>query len=339
MQSLKQPSIATSARRKTEWVQPITLWAALGALFVALQVYVFGAWISSDSFRATEVGPDPIPSISLLGVWVYEVLSLATLIIVIPWFIIGIRKTGKLDHFRLLMIGFLATYWSDPWLNFLRPMFTYNAYAFNRGCWCEFIPFWQSANGSRIAEPLLIDAPAYFFSFAGTVWAALWSMRKAQQRWPGISHFGLGLTAFAGVWISMGLLDVVATRVLHFDAWPGAFHAASFWGGEFYQFPIYEFLLFPTIFVVCAFLIFRAAPNGEIAIERGIDALPWQGTRAREAVRILAFVGLCNMLNLGYTTALGVHALGVNPWPANTPSWLANEQCGTITGQDCAPAK
>jgi len=326
----------TLARSRAMY-QPIVFWSALGAFFLVLQIYVFGAWILSEDFRPTAVGPDPIPGYSLWAVRIYEAISVVGLLFVIPWFIRGIRKTGRIDHFRLLMLGFLATYWSDPWLNFLRPMFTYNAHAVNFGCWCEFIPFWQSENGSRIAEPLLINAPAYFFSFAGTAWMALWSMRKAREKWPGIGTAGLCLMAFIGVWIGMGLMDVFATRVIHFDAWPGAHQRLSFWGGEFYQFPIYEFVAFPTIFVICAFVVFHADWKGDSVIERGIGRLAIRSTKAKSALRILAFVGLCNVLNLAYTTALGVHALYVDQWP-NLPSWLANEQCGTITGLDCEPA-
>ena len=312
----------------------IQLWAALGAVFVVLQLYVYTRWILSADFRPTALGPDPVPQSAMIASTVYEILSMITLAGALVWFVRGICKTGHLDTTRLMMIGWLSAYWLDPWLNFLRPMFTYNAYHFNRGCWCEFIPGWQAANGSRFAEPLLIDPPSYFYTFTATALFGLACMRKAKAKWPDIGVFGLTLAGFVGVWMTMGLLDIAATRFMGFDAWPGGFQAASFWGGKYYQFPIYEFILFPSTFIACAFLIYKADSNGQTAIERGVEAIggaPWRKTMAR----VLAFVAFCNVLNLGYTSAMGVHAMYVDPWPTDMPSWLANEQCGGITGIPC----
>jgi hypothetical protein len=326
-------SSAISAQKSPGYA--IFLWAPLGAIFLLIQAIVFVRWASSDQFRATPVGSDPIPQLSLVGVQVYEVLSLVTLVPVLYWFINGIRQTGAIDNLRLMMIGWLSAYWLDPWLNFLRPMFTYNAYMFNRGCWCEFMPFWQSAHGSRIAEPLLVDAPAYFYTFGWTCWMAYLGMAKARVKWPGMGTAGLAFIGACCVWLTMGLLDIFATSVLYFDGWPGAFHAASFWGGTSRQFPIYEFVLFPSTFMAGAFLLLHAKADGTTVIEGGLDRLPLTRSGPGRAVaRVLAFVAFANLCNLSYTTAMGVHALYVDPWPT-MPSWLANGQCGGGTGIEC----
>lgn len=317
-------------------IPQVLLWAAAGALFLVVQAYVFAAWIMSEHFTASPVGDDPIPAISLYGVRFYEALSIASLVPVLFWFFRGIYRSGQIDNIRLLMIGFLSTYWLDPWLNFLRPMFTYNAYMFNRGCWCEFIPFWQAPNGRYIAEPLLVDAPSYFYTFAGTAYTGYVAMKYARKRWPNIGNFGLAFAAACSIWITMGLLDIFATRVLFFDAWPGAFQAASFWGGQYYQFPIYEFILFPSVFVVAAFVLFYAREDGMTVLDNGLDRVaPATRQGRRTVLRVLAFIAFANLGNLSYTTAMGVHALYVDDWP-ELPSWLANSQCGTITGLTCA---
>lgn len=296
--------------------------AGLGAVCIVVQAIVYLRWIGSPAFRPVPLGPDLVPPVVRVAIRTYEVISLVTLAVVLPWFVGGILRTRRIDPLRLLMIGWLSAYWLDPWLDFLRPMFTYNAYATNFGCWCAFIPGWSSPV-TRIAEPLLIDAPSYFYTFAGTAAVALWAMRFARNRWPFIGTFGLVLAGFAGVWLSMGLLDVAATRYLGFDAWPLAFRALSFWGGRYYQFPIYEFLLFPSTFVACAWLLLRMGPDGRTAIETGLDRF---SPRLRETMRILAFVAFCNLLNFGYTTSMGVHALFADPWPSDMPSWLASGQ-------------
>jgi hypothetical protein len=139
--------------------------------------------------------------------------------------------------------------------------------------------------------------------------------------------------AFVAIWLTMGVLDVAVTRYLHFDAWAGSFQGASFWGGRFYQFPIYEFILFPSVFVPCAFLLLHADSDGYTLIERGAKSIVQPALRT--TTRVLAFVAFCNLMNLAYTTAMGVHAVYADPWPAEMPSWLANEQCGPGTTVPC----
>jgi hypothetical protein len=319
-------------------MQWIYVWALLGVIAAVLQLNAYGRWILSPDFRPTEVGSDPIPEFSRISMTVYQWLSIITLVFVIPWFVRGIRQQGRIDATRLMMMGWLSAYWLDPFLSFLTPMFTYNASMVNFGCWCEFIPGWQTYNGRRLAEPLLVDGPAYFYTFTGTAIMGLWAMRKAQARWPGIGTVGLMLCAYPAIWIGMGALDVVATRYMHFDAWPGSLQSASLWGGQFYQFPIYEFILFPTPFVLCALLLLRTNSQGHTWIERGIEQLSI--TKLMTALRVLAFMGFCNLLNFGYTAAMGVYAYHhADRWPQSMPSWLANEQCGGDTGIACAAKK
>lgn len=310
------------ARQSTTW-QRVYAWAALGALFAIAQGHAYVAWIRSADFRPVDLGVDPVPESVRSIIDHYQWASVLILIPVAIWFVYGIAKRRSIDAVRLMMIGWLSAYWLDPWLDFLRPMFTYNAYALNFGCWCRFIPFWQSPH-ARIAEPILIDAPSYFYTFTGTAVVALWAMRAVRKRWHCAGNVGLTFAGFAAIWMTMGLLDIAASRFMGFDAWPGAFQRASFWGGHYYQFPVYEFLLFPSVFVASAFLLMSADNNGYTAIERGVDRLECH-TAVRTALRVLAFVAFCNVLNLVYTTAMGVHALYADPWPADMPSWLVNK--------------
>jgi hypothetical protein len=311
-------------------------WSVLGGIFLVLQIYAYAAWITSPDFRPTLPGPDPIPPLVRYSTIGYEIFAMATLIPALIWFVHGIWRSGKIDTTRAMMVGWLSAYWLDPFLSFLRPMFLYNASAFNYGCWCRFIPFWHTPHGARIAEPLLIIAPSYFYTFTATALIALWAMKQARRQWPGIGILGLALAGFVGIWLTMEILDVVATRFMGLDAWLGSFRAVSLWAGTAYQFPIYELVLFPAPFVACAFLLYHVDAGGYTVIERGV-AGAGGGQWRRNGLRLLTFIAFCNLMNLIYTTSMGIAATAADPWPAGVPSWLMDGQCGTGTGIICQP--
>ena len=312
----------------------INVWAVLGAIFLCIQIYVYSAWILSPGFHPTDPGGDPIPEYSRIAMIAFQAISVIIGAVVLVWFIRGVRDSGRIDAIRLMMLGWVSAYWLDPFLNFLTPMFTYNAYLVNFGSWSEFIPGWQSSQGARVAEPLLVDIPNYFYNFTFTAFVGYRAMQQVKVRWPSSGRITLALAALIGVWMAMTILDVVATRFMYFDAWPGSVQSMSLWGGQFYQFPGYELLIFPLVFVACAFLLNSRDSHGYTAIERGLD--PLQRNRGwATSLRVLAFVGFCNVLNLAYTSTSGILALSADPWPRNMPSWLANEQCGERTGLSC----
>ncbi|MDE8345001.1 MAG: spirocyclase AveC family protein [Acidocella sp.] len=311
-------------------------WVILGVAVLCVQIYTYAAWVMSPDFRPTPPGSDPMPAIAHVSIAGYELFSMLILIPVVVWFVYGVAKTGKIDITRALMVGWLSAYWLDPYLNVLRPMFTYNASAVNFGSWASHIPFWHSAGGARIAEPLLIIAPSYFYTFSTTALIAVWVMNRAEMLRPGLKWAGLLLAGFIGVWFTMELLDIVATRYMGLDAWPGSVQSLSLWGGAFYQFPIYELIFFPSPFVACAFLIRSADARGDTAIERGISAMAGPQWR-RNMFRIFAFVAFCNVCNFAYTGGMALTSLAANPWPAGVPSWLADGQCGAFTGLPCKP--
>jgi hypothetical protein len=308
------------------------IFAGLGGLFLVLEIHTFASWMLSPEFHATPVGADAVPANVKSIIDHYQISNSVMGVLALLWFIQGIIRHRRIGPVRLMMVGWLSAYWLDPWLSFLRPVFTYNAYAFNRGCWCTFIPFWQNPSGARIAEPLLIDPSSYFYNFTLVAVLAWVVMRWARKQRPSLSTPALVLIGFVVIWCTMSLLDIVATRYFGFDAWPISFRAATLWAGQPYQFPIYEFVLFPTAFVASALVLLSTRSNGLTAIESGLEGF---SSFARTVLRVLVFIGFCNLTNLLYTTAFAVQGLAADGWPQNMPSWLADEQCGPKTGIAC----
>jgi hypothetical protein len=308
------------------------IFAGVGAVFLVLQIHTFASWMLSPEFRATPVGADPVPANIKSIIDHYQIINSVVGVLALLWFIQGIIRHRGIGPVRLMMVGWLSAYWLDPWLSFLQPVFTYNAYAFNRGCWCTFMPFWQNPTGARIAEPLLVDPSSYFYNFTLVAVLAWLAMRWARKQRPNISMAALVLIGFVVIWCTMSMLDLFGTRYFGFDAWPITFRSVTLWAGQPYQFPIYEFILFPTAFVASALVLLSMGSNGLTAIESGLDQF---SSFARTALRVLVFIGFCNLTNLLYTTAFAIHGLAADPWPSNMPSWLADEQCGPKTGITC----
>ena len=312
-------------KTRNKWLQPITFWAGLGAVFIVLQLYCYLRWIFSDNFKPVAPGTHGVPAYSQISIIAFEAVSMLALVVAIIWFIRGIKKTGKINTTRLMMIGWLSAYWLDPFLNYLKPMFTYNTSLVNFGSWANFIPGYMAPNGEKIAEPLLVNPANYFMTFAITTMAVVWIMKKIKEKFPNTKLWVQILSGFPVVWVVNSILDVVATRYFNFDAWLIGNQNLSLWGGKFYQFPLSEFITFPLIFIAGALLVYYQDENGHTAVERDYDQLglaDWKIT----LLRILAVIAFVNLLNWSYTALSGLIALGGDPWPANVPNWISDQQ-------------
>lgn len=72
-------------------------------------------------------------------------------------------------------------------------------------------------------------------------------------------------------------------------------------------------------------MVYYQDENGHTAVERDYDQLglaDWKIT----LLRILAVIAFVNLLNWSYTALSGLIALGGDPWPANVPNWISDQQ-------------
>jgi hypothetical protein len=88
----RPPALETTAHSSAlRASRPVVLWAAAGAAFVLLFVYVFFAWIAFDSPARTPVGRDAFPGYMLWSARILEVAGLVALatfcyfFVVRPW--------------------------------------------------------------------------------------------------------------------------------------------------------------------------------------------------------------------------------------------------------------
>jgi hypothetical protein len=311
---------------------PAVWWAVVGAVAIALQLYVYAAWIFSGDAVRTLTGPDPIPGYVKITAWILQVLGPVGSLTLLVWCIRQYRRTGRLGFDTLLAIGWCSMVWQDPGLNILRTQIFYNSYLFNRGSWATHIPGWVSPNGQLLPEPLLFTSLMYATS--GLVFAVLICaiLRAVHRRRPLMTKVQLVGSAIGAAFVIDLLIELAFIRTGMY-AYGGAVQSLSIFGGTRYQFPVYEAVFWMPVWGVLGALRYFRDDRGRSLLERKADNLTGSEGK-RNAVRILAFCGLINVLLLGYNLSFTAMGVWGGPTP-DMPSWLRNGMCGEGTHYDC----
>jgi hypothetical protein len=320
--------------------KPVKYWAVVGAFFLALQAYVYGAWILSGDATATPHGPNEPPDWMLVAIRTQEVLAPLGLLVFAyfflyrPW-----RRDRRIGLDGLMVLCALGVWWQDPLVNYTQTFATYNSFYLNLGSWTEQVPGWMSPNGSNFSEPLLWTGPAYVWGMLGGVIVANKFMAKVKGRWPQTGTLGIIVAGF-GFFVFFDTLFELAFMRLGVYTYPGAHQSLSFFGGNFYQFPVYEALLWGATWTGFACVRFFRNDKGETVAERGIDevrATPKQKT----FIRFLALLGIWSSIFMAYNVSWAWIALNQSAWPADITqrSYFTDMICGPGTKYACPGPK
>ncbi len=161
-------------------------------------------------------------------------------------------------------------------------------------------------------------------------------MRRARQRWPQISALQLVLVTFA----FFALFDLIVEGSfmrLGFWTYAGAIRSVTLFAGHYYQFPLYEPLLFGATWTGFACLRFFRNDKGESAVERGSHELRVHA-KTRTVLRFLALAGAANVIFIAtYDVPINLIAIHGDAWPADitSRSYLTDGLCGSGTTYAC----
>jgi hypothetical protein len=320
---------------------PITWWAGLGLMFLGLQAYVFSRWLFSSHLRATPRGPDPIPHSMHVSAVVNEILGPVLGLFCLYWFVIRPWRQGKRwTVYGLFLLASLTSYWQNTAGDWATPAISWNTAFVNLGSWYSDIPGWVAPKGNSIAEPLIFMIPVYLPLFLLPAICIRWTMKRAEQRWPRVGMAGLCLLAYLGgvafdfaielTWTRLGLYTHVGTH----PSW-------TLFAGHYYQFPIYEALLWGVAWGSYACLLHFVDGEGRTIAERGLDKLRG-GLRKKTLLRFLALVGFINLVFAGYNLAYGLVSMqpGMR-WIGDVQnrSYLTDQLCGRGTTYACPGAE
>ncbi len=328
---------STLLPRSTGGFAPVTLWAAIGATLVVLSIYLFGSWVFGPNFKSVPIlGPDVPPAWMFVVARIIETSTIVLFAVAMygyvikPW-----RRDGEISSDGLMVLALITLYWQNAAINWFAPTGLLSPVFTNFGSWYGNIPGWVSPNAQYIPEAPIawgLSYACWFVFFPMLAGARV--MRWIQARRPDWNSARL----FLAVYIGFMLLDLVLEGFFlrtGMYVYAGAVQSLTLWAGEYYQFPIYEFLLWGFCWAVYASIYFWRDDHGLTFAERGVEKLNLSRA-GKKFVRFLALAGVFNMVFfIGDTVPVAFGGLHSDPFPKNIPSYLLGKVCGPNADYDC----
>jgi hypothetical protein len=333
----KATELGATGQSKTKAVQ---IWAVLGGLLLALTLYVWVSWITGPYFERVPAGVNDPPMYMKVPLMANAIVLWVGLPFAIWWFFVRPwRRERRITLDGMLFLSMGLMFFQDPLLNYFNTWCTYNTWLFNRGSWSSNIPGWVSPEepGHQVAEPLLTNAPGYAYGVLLITIVGCWAMRKIKARWPNISNLRLILATYAIAFVFDFVMEALVMLPIGFYTYPGSIRAVSFNAGTYYQWPIYEGLMWGGVQAALCCLRFFTDDRGRTLVERGLDSVRG-GVAKQQFIRFLAiYAGVSACFFVLYNIPaqwIGMHS---DPWPEDHQkrSYLNGGICGEGTDKPC----
>jgi hypothetical protein len=339
MQKVAVQGVRQEAQRiAAKPAKPVLLWAAFGAISMAVIAVTVGQWILSPEFRPAPTGSDPLPA--GIHIWIIVLQAFFTSGAVVMWWAFLIRpwmKTGHITWDGLFLLACATVWYQDPIDNYFNFTFTYNAYFQNMSSWANFIPGWQSPRAENFAEPYLFMGSFFMWVFFGAAVVGCWLMNQFKNWFPGLSslgHIGIIFLIFFGFDFVM---ESIFTHTGIF-AYVAVYSPLSLWAGTPDQFPIYESTGIGALLTGIILLRYYRDDYGLSFVEKGMQhlALP------KPAQRLVSFLAMVAAIQVfAFVLFYGQYqwfALKANSF-AKYPSYQLLEICGRGTPYACPTAE
>lgn len=323
-----------------EQVPRVKIWAAAGGALLTLQLYVWIRWITGPYFARVPSGPSDPPMYMKVPLMANAVLLWVGLPFAIWWFFIRPwRRERRITLDGMLVLSMGLMFFQDPLLNYFNTWCTYNTWLFNRGSWTSHIPGWVSPEvpGHQVAEPLLTNVPGYAYGVLLITIVDCWIMRKIKRRWPNVSNLRLVAVTYGMAFLFDFVMEGLVLLPIGFYTYPGAIRSVSIHAGTYYQWPVYEGLMWGAVQTGLCCLRYFTDDRGRTVVERGLDHVRG-GFARREFTRFLAiFAGVSACFFFLYMVPaqwIGMHA---DPWPQDHQkrSYFNGGICGDGTDKPC----
>jgi hypothetical protein len=332
--------VAALGTRPESTVKPVRIWAIAGGAILAFQVYVWIRWITGPYFKRVPAGPSDPPTLMKVVLITWTAVIIAGLPVGIYYFIVRPwRRERRITLDGILLVACGLLFFQDPLLNYFSTWSTYNSWMFNRGSWVKNIPGWVSYGepGRMMAEPLLMNAPGYSYGVLLCTILGCWVMRRTKVRWPNISNVGLIGVLVVWTFFFDLVMEGLFLMPMGLYIYPGAIKSLSINAGTYYQWPVYEGLMWGGVQAGLCALRYFTDDRGRTFVERGLERV--QGGFAKQQLtRFLAVFAACSMFFfVFYNIPAQWFAMHQDPWPADIQkrSYFLMGICGEGTGRLC----
>ncbi len=315
----------------------VLVWAAVGAVLLAFEIYVLGAWVLGPHLTPTR----PTDTISGAQSALFLALQVAVPIgaaaglwfwVIKPW-----RREGRLTTDGMLALSGAMIFFWDMCMNYTSVVLLYNSHMVNFGAWATGSwPGWISPHANRLPEPIFVTMPGYTALVFSQVLLILFIVRRIKAHRPNLSPLAVWPILFVGLIVIDTIIESILLR-LGIYAYPGGIRGLSLYSGHTYQLPITEPILFAGfgLGAIAALSYFRNDRNQTIA-ERGIESLQVSPAR-RQGIKFLAIFGAVHAaFAILYFVPNQFLAMHSGEFPSGYPSSLINGMCA-YPGQTHAP--
>ncbi|WP_024441882.1 spirocyclase AveC family protein [Mycobacterium sp. UM_WGJ] len=319
---------------------PVKVWATVGGALLTLQLYVWTRWITGPFFERVPGGPNDPPLYMKVPLMANAIVLWVGLPFAVWWFFIRPwRRERRITLDGLLFVSMGLMFFLDPLLNYFNTWCTYNTWLFNRGSWTSHIPGWVSPEepGRQVAEPLLTNVPGYAYGVLLITIAGCWIMGKIKARWPGISNLRLIAVTYAISFVFDFVMEGLVLLPIGFYTYPGAIRSVSINADTYYQWPIYEGLMWGAVQAALCSLRFFTDERGRTIVERGLDQVRGGWARQQFTRFLAVFAGVSACFFVLYMVPAQWIALHSDPWPADHQkrSYFTGGICGDGTDRPC----
>ncbi|HEY7053648.1 MAG TPA: spirocyclase AveC family protein [Mycobacterium sp.] len=320
--------------------RPVMAWACVGGAILAFQLYVWIRWITGPNFERVPPGPSDPPTYmkAILLTWTAVIIVGLPIslwyFIVRPW-----RRERRITLDGMLLVAMGLLFFQDPLLNYFNTWSTYNTWMWNRGSWVQDIPGWQSFGepGRMMAEPILMNAPGYSFGVLLCTILGCWVMRKAKSRWPNISNLRLIGVVVVWAFVFDFVIEGLFLMPMGLFTYPGAIKSLSINAGTYYQWPLYEGVMWGGVQAGLCCLRYFTDDRGRTFVERGLDRVRG-GMVKQQLTRFLAIFAACSALFfVVYNLPSQWFAMHAERWPDDIlkRSYFLMGICGDGTDRLC----